>query len=68
MTSELAEATKTLDHSFASESAFTYVHEAVRHQATLSPHQTAVIDQSEGSIDYENLCADSRHLASYWKI
>ena len=63
MTPELAEVAKTLDHSFASESAFTYVHEAVRRQATLSPRQTAVIDQSGASIDYETLCAKSRRLA-----
>ncbi|HKR23341.1 MAG TPA: non-ribosomal peptide synthetase, partial [Pyrinomonadaceae bacterium] len=44
-------------------SAFTFVHEAVRKQATIHPNTPAVIDQSGHAIDYAELCARSQGLA-----
>ena len=45
------------------DSAFTFVHEAVRQQGTLNPNRPAVIDQSGHAIDYAELCARSQGLA-----
>ena len=45
------------------QSAFTFVHEAVRQQGTIRPNRPAVIDQSGHAIDYAQLCARSQHLA-----